>query len=433
MPQIKFTDTNLKTLSADATTWFSDPTAKGLQLCVTAGGVKTWYVNKWDSTAQKTRRIKLGQWSNQGKHCAWAKKEVGRAASNIEDGVVKTKQEKAVERAGIPTLREAFELDAGRRQNPDDPNDRPVDEKTVAYYRSLLDRHLGSLQDQSVDVLDGRAIQLKLDNLYRANPYAAHKLHCALRYARPQVEKALNTENLPYRWPRLDKMPTMRDRKDHERANAKVVMDVTIPWSVRWAKIQAVENEHKRLCWQVRWFTGFRGVGLRSLRWSDVDLKAGTFMVSTGLKRVKGKRLIAMSDQVKAWFERLREIRFDDCEWVFPSRRIVGDARGHLDQLDSLEMDGPIENSMGEGHLRHAWNEAAVLVDTREMVLHWLTGQALAKGEQKNLGLYATVPVERQRKVANEIASVISTRIGIAPSNVVTLPDTSLGHRATSL
>lgn len=67
MPQIKFTDTNLKTLSADSTTWFSDPTCKGLQLCVTAGGVKTWYVNKWDSTAQKTRRVKLGQWSAQGK------------------------------------------------------------------------------------------------------------------------------------------------------------------------------------------------------------------------------------------------------------------------------------------------------------------------------------------------------------------------------
>ena len=52
MPQIKFTDTNLKTLSADSTTWFSDPTCKGLQLCVTAGGVKTWYVNKWDLAAQ---------------------------------------------------------------------------------------------------------------------------------------------------------------------------------------------------------------------------------------------------------------------------------------------------------------------------------------------------------------------------------------------
>ncbi len=49
MPQIKFTDTNLKRLSAHKTTWFSDSDVKGLQLCVTARGTKTWYVNKWDS------------------------------------------------------------------------------------------------------------------------------------------------------------------------------------------------------------------------------------------------------------------------------------------------------------------------------------------------------------------------------------------------
>lgn len=83
MPQItnkrgepsKFTDTNVAAATAisGTKTWFSDPTCKGLQLCVTAGGVKTWYVNKWDATAQKTRRVKLGQWSAQSKHTAWAK------------------------------------------------------------------------------------------------------------------------------------------------------------------------------------------------------------------------------------------------------------------------------------------------------------------------------------------------------------------------
>jgi hypothetical protein len=55
------------------------------------------------------------------------------------------------------------------------------------------------------------------------------------------------------------------------------------------------------------------------------------------------------------------------------------------------------------------------------MVLRWLTGQKLTKGETQNLGLYGTVPVDRQRKVANEIASVISTRIGMTPANVVEL------------
>ncbi len=41
MPAIKFTDTNLRTLSADKTTWFTDPDVKGLRLCVTSGGTKS--------------------------------------------------------------------------------------------------------------------------------------------------------------------------------------------------------------------------------------------------------------------------------------------------------------------------------------------------------------------------------------------------------
>ncbi|UUV06199.1 hypothetical protein [Ruegeria sp. YS9] len=60
MPQLKFSDSTLKTLSAIKTTWFTDPDVKDLRLCVTKGGVKTWWVNKWDSEARKTRAVKLG-------------------------------------------------------------------------------------------------------------------------------------------------------------------------------------------------------------------------------------------------------------------------------------------------------------------------------------------------------------------------------------
>lgn len=424
MPKIKFTDTAVekKCIAHDGkTTWYSDTETKGLQLCVTPGGSKTWYLNKWDPNAKKVRRVKLGQFATKGNHTKWARSQAGAKAGQIEAGEVLTREERKQEKASIPTLREAFELEVQARQNPDDPNDKPVSEQTVTYYRTLLDKHVGDILDQTVDELDGRTIQRNLDALYASNPYAAHKLHCALRYARPQVEIALDTENLPYRWPRLRKMPTMRDRKDTDRKNAKVIQDTSIPWAVRWAKIQEVENEHIRLFWQVRWYTGFRGVGLERLTWDDIDLHAGTFTVSTGLKRVKGKRLIAMSDVVKGWFERLWEIRHDDCPWVFPSRRVIGDERPHITPPDSLAMDGPIEFKMAAGHLRHCWNEAAADVDCREMVLHWLTGQALNKGDAKNLGLYATIPVERHRRVANEIASVITSRIQDSPANVVEL------------
>jgi hypothetical protein len=51
-------------------------------------------------------------------------------------------------------------------------------------------------------------------------------------------------------------------------------------------------------------------------------------------------------------YNRLHEIRDDDCEWVFPSRRKVGNMRGHLDVLDRLPLTAA-------GDLRHLWMSTA--------------------------------------------------------------------------
>jgi integrase len=254
-----------------------------------------------------------------------------------------------------------------------------------------------------MDEIDAAGIQRMLDDLAEIKPFAAHKVNLVVGFAFARAERMINAR-LPMLHPSLEKNPKMQKRQ----------IDTSVPWADRWAEIMAVENEHKRLLWMIRWYSGMRGEMLRGLRWADVDLEAGTMMVSTGLKQAKGdgRRLIAMGAKVQRWFARLAEIRLDDCDWVFPSRRIVGRERGALDALDRLPLTC-------EGDLRHLWNEATHEVETREMVLHWLCGQALAKGEQKNLGLYGVVPVERQRRVANEIAAVIDARIGETSVNVV--------------
>lgn len=108
MPQIKFTDSTLSKLSADKTTWFTDPTVKGLRLCVTKGGVKTWWVSKWDPVAQKTRAVKLGQWANKGMHCAWAKKQMGAALLDIQTGNAHNEQAQKLIDALAPKIAEAI-------------------------------------------------------------------------------------------------------------------------------------------------------------------------------------------------------------------------------------------------------------------------------------------------------------------------------------
>ena len=67
MPHIKFTDTNVGAIpTPDKTVWYTDPKQKGLRLCVTKTGVKTWYVNKWDPTANKVRSVKLAHVRHSG-------------------------------------------------------------------------------------------------------------------------------------------------------------------------------------------------------------------------------------------------------------------------------------------------------------------------------------------------------------------------------
>lgn len=403
MPQIKFTDTTIAKLKADTTTWYSDPTTKGLRLCVTAGGVKTWYLNKWDPATQKVRQVKLAQWASKGTHTAWAKDQVGKVVLDVKEGRVKTKAETTVERAGIPTLREAFDKEMGFRRTRHASLGGAIHARTDDSYTRAFNLYLTPWAEQKMDVVDTAAIQRMLDDLVNEKPFAAHKVNIVLGMVFARAERMINAR-LPVLHPKLAANPKMGTRE----------VDYTIPWADRLAEIMGEENEHKRLLWLVRWYSGMRGTMLRGLRWADVDLEAGTVIVTTGLKHAKGegRRLIALSDRVKEFFLRLHEIRFQDSDWVFPSRRRIGGERGPLDTLDRLPMTC-------EGDLRHLWNEATHEVETREMVLHWLSGQAVAKGEQKNLGLYGTVPVERQRKVANEIARVIDARCEVTPANVV--------------
>ena len=78
---------------------------------MTKGGVKTWWVNKWDPVAQKVRAVKLGQWANQGTHCAWAKKQMGAVLLDIQEGNVQTRDERELEKSslGIPTFSQALD------------------------------------------------------------------------------------------------------------------------------------------------------------------------------------------------------------------------------------------------------------------------------------------------------------------------------------
>lgn len=155
MPQIKFTDSTLSKLSADQTTSFTDPTVKGLRLCVTKDCVKTWCVSKWDTAAQKTRAVELAQWASKGTHCRCAKDQLGKVVFDIHEGNVHTRKEAEAEkiRRGIPTFLQALEQYIEHRTSQRASGKHPMTHKTATDYRNTFNRHLAHWADVDVDKL----------------------------------------------------------------------------------------------------------------------------------------------------------------------------------------------------------------------------------------------------------------------------------------
>lgn len=188
-------------------------------------------------------------------------------------------------------------------------------------------------------------------------------------------------------------------------------LDMSVPWTDRWAEIEKIGNEHIRLWWMLTWYTGFRQETFRTLTWDRVDLETGT--VTFRRSKHTYDREIAISDDAVRLFRRLSKIRYDDCDWVFPSRRIVGDRRGHLGQTDALSLTKP-------GDLRHFWMTAAREVAPRH-VHRWLAQQTMTDNDLRMLGHYGEPTMDEQKSAANAIAAAINSRLGMAPSSVVEL------------
>jgi integrase len=405
MPHIKFTDSTLKSLTASKTTWFTDPSCKGLRLCVTRGGVKTWYASKWDPTSQKTRSVKLAQWANKGAHCRWAKEQVGKITHDIASGNVFTRKEQEVVEAAssIPTFRDALEQYIEHRTTARQSGRARMMESTAYDYRMSFNKHLARWADARVDALPILEINQYLNNLQIDTPNAAH-LAASVAGATVRFINRLCALALP--------IPSLLDGTRMKSRVQTGKLDMSVPWADRKDEIDVIKNEHIRLAWMITWYTGFRGRGLRALTWDKVDLDAGTVTFDR-LKRQEVKREIVIAADVVRLFKRLHEIRDEEYDWVFPSRRIVDGARGQLDVLDRLPLTAA-------GDLRHLWMSTAREVAPRH-VHRWLAQQTMTDSDLRMLGHYGEPSYDEQKRSAEAIAAAINSQFEITPSSVVEL------------
>lgn len=410
MPHTTFTDKSVGAIPTPCkTTWYTDPSVRGLRLCVTKRGTKTWWVNKWDPTTEKTRAVKLGQWASKVTHCKWAKGQLGGVAHGIASGDVLTKaeareQEEKDKANALPTFAQALEQYIEHRTQPRASGKAQMKPGTAYDYRNSFSNHLARWADVPVNELPILEINQHLNTLQLEKAHAANHASCVAGATVRFINK-LCALALP--------IPSLLDNTKIRSRVQTGKLDMSVPWSDRWDEIQTVKNEHIRLCWLITWYTGFRHEdSLRPLTWDQVDLDAG-FITFGRLKKQEDAREIAVADDVVRLFERLWEIRVDDCDWVFPSRREVNGRRGHLDVLDRL----PLTRA---GDLRHLWMTTAREVAPRH-VHRWLAQQTMTDDDLRMLGHYGQPSYEEQKRSANAIASAINAQLGAPPSSVVEL------------
>lgn len=418
MPKIKFTDTAIKKLAVEKTTWFSDPTAKGLQLCVTKAGVKTWYVNKWDSGAQKTRRVKLAQWATKGTHCRWAKEQVGKVMLDVKEGNVRTREEQreaAAATKSLPTFGAALEQMIEFKSNPERMNKsgkRSMADTTVSAYRGSFNKHLIRWADVPVDELPIFEIATHLNDLQNEKREAAQR---AANVASSVIKWVGRVASIDLPVPKL-----VDPTRHRSRAESGGDIDMTVPLADRWADIQTVENEHKRLALELTTFTALRGRPLLALTWDRVyrvtledGREAWAVNLDKPVKKSPEDREVVLGDDAGRIIERLLEIRFDDCEWVFPSRRIVGGERGHLDAIDRF---GDTTTNM----LRHYWMPIA-RTHVELATAKWLALHSMKQSGFGMMGHYGTPSLLEQHEAGNIIASKVNQELGRASTNVVAM------------
>ena len=400
MPKMNLTDTNVRNLPHQKTSWFThhDRSKPGLRLCVTSTA-KTWYVAKWDGAANKTRQVKLGRFSPQfGVKAAWKKAQDVLAAVDAGE-VLNQREQKAAEVLDrpLPTYREALEHYIAHRTGARASGKSPMKPETVAKYQRAFDLHLGRWAETCIDRLPTVLINEHLNALQRTMPHGAQYAHGV---AGTIIRHAMKVHAIVLPIPSLtDPTSTAKRRVDRE-----------LPWRDRWAEIEAVANVYIRAVWELRWHMGSRENVLRELCWNQVDLDAATVTFAR-LKKSEKPRRVALSDYSHSVFRRLHEARRSD--FVFWSAKA-----DHVFKLDRLPLTAP-------GDLRHLWTEAAMSVVAPYHLMRWLNGHNLTGDEIKMLGHYGEPDLASQREAANRISNYVLSRCGGSPSNVLELRRTS--------
>ena len=236
-----------------------DTKETGLSLQVTERGVKSYYFRR--KVAGRSERIFLGRFSD--KSVTSARKAASRAKGAIDDG--RNPNEAKRDRRADLTVREAIELYTEEHLRPNRKPKAIVTSKQLArdYLAPLLTLKLSDVTRARVAAMQAKGGQRSKARANRALEVLSAA--CSFVIARGQA---------PARWHEVNPCTRIPRFKETERERYLAAGELA-----RFLK--ALEGEPRDLAdfFLVLLYTGARRGNVQALRWSEVDLAAGTWEI----------------------------------------------------------------------------------------------------------------------------------------------------------
>jgi integrase len=386
--------------------FYRDDTRKGLAVRVTAGGTKSFVLEKL--VHRRVRRITLGRHGEISVERAWknAQKLLGQIADGL-DPVAERKKTKAA----------SATLDGVFREYLEQRNLKP---KSIADYNRAVTIAFADWRRRPLTSLTREAIARRFNRLRDDNGPAWANLCMRLlravfnfangKYAddRGQSPFAANPVKVlseTKAWAKVDRRRTVI--KPHELAN----------W---YRAVQDLGNTTIRNYLLLLIFTGLRREEAARLRWQDIDLKGRTLTVSDTKNR--RPHTLPLPDFLHTMLASRRDSIGG--EFVFPS----GGARGHLvspkkSKAKVIEATG-ISFTLHD--LRRTFTTIAESLDIPAYALKRMLNHA--DGSDVTAG-YIVASVGRLREPMQKVADYLLRAMKIEPTKVYLFPDQSNDRR----
>ncbi|MDX1945236.1 MAG: site-specific integrase [Pirellulaceae bacterium] len=304
-----------------------DEQVRGLAICVTPAGTKTFYVVRripsLDGRPSKVEFCKIGPWPTYT--VEMARDEAARINGKVADGINPNDKRRAARQA--PTFRAVFDefINLPTRTKAK----RPKSAATVKGYRQQFELYLAPWHTRQLSTVTRPDVEKLHNELSKA-----HGIYTANRVL--ALVKAIFNAAIDLEW--FAANPAARVPAFEEQSRDRFLQADEFPKF--WAALEAEPSEKIRDFVKLALFTGQRRSNVLAMKWADLNLERAVWTIP---QTKTGRHDVPLTAEALDVLRRRYEAR-GESEWVFPAHHGGGPLKDPMRQWRDILTRAGIDN-----------------------------------------------------------------------------------------